>query len=506
MKQKTRLKLLRHFWTIQLVIPLFLFIIAFLLRIPMLHTEYLRTQDSVEYINIANNLASGNGFVTTMKPFLFDDRPVIIAGNHLRPMVTPFVYAGLLLIDHGYYFLQFFNILLSAVDVVLFYLLIRKFVEKKLSIMASLIIAFNPYLIIDTRFIISEQLFYFFVLTFFIVYYYVKDRPIRYILLGIIAALAYLTRSEGGLLLMPLIIINFKKPLNMTLSILLFIIVCIPNFIINYYSTGNPLFSPYGYLLSIMNYMDVQTQFYHVLPTPLSFIEHNYAAIAKIIYGINVGSIETLLNLRFLGFLSFLLALGIFKNRLLGIRLLLPIVIYSCLHYVFDTFMWSVAFQPERHLAIVYFFLILFIFVQVQRKIPLNVIYLFFGMTIAIYFAYYVHQTIWIRTDLRLSEKNDASLAWIRHHASKTDIIATHDPWTAYLFTDRPVVTLPFDFPQKINNIKVFKNYIKMYNVTYIRVSSNESDLYAYLTKEKFIKLYSSGDDAIFCASKCNHT
>lgn len=489
---------------ISYLLPVLLFFIGFLFRIPLLHTEFIRTGDSIEYINVASNFASGYGFISTMKPYLFNDLPVIISGNLIRPLFTPLVYAFLLKINYNYYFLQLFNILLSSMNVAIFYLLAKFFLNKKLSFLAALLIAFNPYLILDSRFIISEQLFYCLVLSFFLIYYYLKDSTIKYSLLGIIASLSYLTRTEGGLLLIVLILLKARKPIFVGIALIASLIVCIPNFILNYTATSNLFYSPYAYQLSVLNYIQTQYQFYQGLPTPIEFITHNYKTITYIILQINKGNLQTLFGLKFLGLLSILFFSGVIRNKFLYSRNLLPIIIFMVLLYIAETVTWAVAFQPERHLALVFYLFVLLVFVLIHKGIPVKIIYPVLSLTLFIYLIITVRGLLWIRANSNIDEwKNDKSLAWIRKNTKRDDIIATYDPYLTYLYTSRPTIVLPNYFPQKIHNLNNFKYYLKVYKVNYIKVYSGEISLYNYLKKENFTTSFHDNSDAIFCVAKC---
>src|SRR5882724_3573294 len=454
------------------ILPVLLFLSAFLLRITLLDTEFIRTMDSVEYINVADNIASGQGFIKTLKVYLIDDKPVIGSGSLLRPLFVPLIYAVLLAINKNYYFLQFFNLFLSAVNVILFYFLAKYFLKRNLAFVAAIIIAFNPNLIIDSRFIISEQIFYCLVLSFFLFYFRLIDAWGKYALLGAIAALAYLTRIEGVLLLVTLILTKFYKPFYLGITILCFFLLSLQNFFLNFQATGNPFYSFYSFHLSVLNYRQIQENFYSFLPAPIDFIKDNIFAIMQRIETINIGNITTLIRFRFLGFLSLLLILPIFKKKISGINTLTPIILFSIFFYLTVTVIWSVAFQPERHLALLYMLLIIILFFIAERNVSIKLLYIISIITLCIYFTYDVHEIWWVRANSAFfQQKNDQSFAWIRQHTNKNDIIATRDPWTMYVFTHKPSIILPYNFPLLVHEEKEFKKYIQIYNVKYIYVN-----------------------------------
>jgi len=95
---------------------------------------------------------------------------VIAQATLLRPLLTPLIYGLLLRLKNDDYFLQFFNLPLGLVNVLLFYFLANIFTRRFWILLASLLIAFNPNLLIETRFIVAEQLFIFWLLAFFLVY------------------------------------------------------------------------------------------------------------------------------------------------------------------------------------------------------------------------------------------------------------------------------------------------------------------------------------------------
>src|SRR5260221_3607445 len=87
---------------------LVIFIIAISLRLPLFHTVYWRTSDAIEYINLARNIATGQGFTQSFKTSYFDNYPVITSAFHGRTSFLAIPLAGILLLGGNEYSLQFF--------------------------------------------------------------------------------------------------------------------------------------------------------------------------------------------------------------------------------------------------------------------------------------------------------------------------------------------------------------------------------------------------------------
>lgn len=480
------------------------FLIAFSFRIPLLHTEFVRTQDSVEYINIAENLVSGRGFITTIKPYLIDENPVIAPGNLLRPPLAPLLYAIFLAVYHNYYFLQFVNIFLSSLVVVLTYLLTRTFVREKLSFLAAVLIALNPYLIVDSRFIISEQLFYCLVLSFFLIYFRMAERSRKYVCLGVLAGLAYLTRIEGILLLAPLFLLVFRNVRLFGLCFIFFVLICLPSWIWNYQVTNNFFHSSLSYHFSVLHYTDIQEHFYRKLSSPLFFIQHNYPILIQKIMDLNNGNLRTLLGLKYLSLLSIIFVISLLRTKAKIYRLLLPLFLFLLFDYIVQTASWAVASQPERHLALIYILLIVTIFSLVEKTVSQKIVVGIVGITLVIYLIFTVHSLWWVisRGPGGLYENDsDPARHWIKEYTDPHAIIATHDPWTMYLVTGRPSIMLPREFPSKSRYRGQLRHYIHKYDVRFIYL-----DAYGgidYLEKEGFQKVYKNNSLGIFCVSRC---
>ncbi len=484
----------------------FLFLIALIFRLPLLYTEFMRTPDSIDYINVAENLATGKGYIRSIKSHFFDDSPVFASGNFSRPFFTPFIYSLLLRIKNDYYILQGFNLILGAVNVVLFYILLQKFITKKTAFIGILLIASNPNLIIENRFILSEQIFYFLVLIFFIIYFYLKDSKKKYISLGFIAALGYLTRIEGILLLISVgltHVTNKKKLVLLSIATISFFLTSIPNFIINYTIFGKPFFTFYAYHFVVLHFYEGVYSFYSPFPSPLVFIQNNFLAITTRIAQNNIENFLSLVGFRFLSTLSIIPLLFLYKRfrptRLLFVSIL-PVLLFSLFLFLIVTFTWSVFFQPERHIALTYMFSVFLFFVLTNRIRQL--VYVASAITLCIYLIFDVHQLLWIRKSIGSLEetKSQPMYSWIRKNTEKDGIIASRDTSFLYLYTGRPVILIPLKLPNEYDDTAILDEYVKKYQIKYFYV--REHDLEKYLTK-KGILLRSEENEKFYCVTHC---
>jgi hypothetical protein len=485
------------------IIPLILFFITLTLRIPLLYTEYERTPDSIDYINVAENMAIGNGFVRSVKDHYFDDKPVIASGSFSRPLLTPLLYSLLLRLKNDYYLLQAFNLFLSSFNVMLFYILIRYFTNNVQSFIGSMLIALNPNLIIESRFILSEQLFYFLVLLFFIVFFRMTENKLKYPLLGFLAGLSYLTRIEGLLLLIILCVTKRRQLYQVFLSSIAFIITIVPNFVINYQVTGNPFYTFYAYHFSVFHYSEGRNYFTFPVRSPLAFVFKNFFTVLILIMNNFKQNFLSLIGYRFLGIISIFFLLLFSKKNLNLRKQTFPLTLFAVLLFSVVVFTWSAFFQPERHLALVYMFSILLIFVLTMQTNYKKIFYISVLATIFLYAAYDIHQARWIRTSIGSIEqrRNMPVYSWIRSHVDKNSIIATRYPLKLYLFTDHPTILIPTKLPETYKNKEELNNFIKKYHISYFYVEGN--DLYDYLQENGVIQTRNDTKDSLYCISGC---
>jgi hypothetical protein len=489
------------------ILPFLLFLIAFFIRISLLHTEFMRTPDSIDYINVAENMATGNGYIRTIKSHFFDEVPVFSPGNFMRPIFTPLIYAILLKIDNDYYVLQAFNLTVGAVDVVLFYMLLRLFVSPKFAFVGSLLIALDPNLIIEGRFIISEQIFYFLVLLFFLLYFRLDDSKKKYVFLGIISALAYLTRIEGVILLFAIFISKRKKLLFPSIAVAAFALTTLPNFVLNYIISGRPFFTFYEYHLVVLNFIEGVYYFYHPYPTPFTFITHNYPAIIQeIIQNIKDNGLS-FIGLRFLGIVTVFPFLFFIKKytptRSIVIKIL-PVIIFSIGMFGVVVSTWSVFSQPERHIALVYIFSVFSVFVLARTTRLKQILSVVTVIMLCLYLVLDVHQYLWLRPsvgDLETKESQPV-YTWIRTHTNKNAIIASRNPAFFYLYADRPTILIPTKLPTKGNNPAVLDNYVKQYHIQYFYLENG--DLNDYITKRGKLMIKDKMNNALYCVAKCS--
>src|SRR6185437_8294977 len=176
----------------------------------------------MQYINLARNLASGQGVIQNIKADYSTTDPVISSSFRGRTSLLSVFLAGILLLRGNEYSMQLFCFIIGIINACLVYILCRRWVSPVWSFMAGLLAALNPNLLINNRLILTEPLFTMFILLAFTTIYYMKEKYLKYFITGCFVSFAYLTRTEG-LLLLPLLIVTSVKTPNRFLKTLILI-------------------------------------------------------------------------------------------------------------------------------------------------------------------------------------------------------------------------------------------------------------------------------------------
>ncbi len=341
-----------------------LFFIAIIPRIFLYHTEFFRSPDPIEYINVAKNINSGKGLTQSIKWFFFDTSPVITSALKGRPILTSLIFSALLRIHNDVYFLQAFELVLVSINIILFYLLARHFFSSKVSFLAAFIAAINPNVLITNRLILSEPICVFFVLVFFIIFYNMKKNAVRYLLLGFISGLAYLTRFEGFLLLLTLFLLEVKNYKLILVSLISFVAVTLPYFLLNFQVNHNPFYSYNSYHLQVRSFSEgMWDGFGKTFPTSASFIKNNLFWIIIAVKNLFIYNIKSIIGISFLSFLSLIYFLQ-FKDIIKKFKALL---LFSLLYLISLSIVWSGYTEPERHFTIIYMLILLPVFVILKK-------------------------------------------------------------------------------------------------------------------------------------------
>ena len=141
------------------IIYILLFLCTIILYLPFTFSDNI-TPDAVDYLNIANNIVSGQGFTISIKWYFFNDYPVIRSAIAERPPLYPLFLSLIFLINKSLFFTLFVNVLLTGINVLLFYYYTQKLLGNRfISLISSLVLMLNPNMLMSAIFPLSEQLY-----------------------------------------------------------------------------------------------------------------------------------------------------------------------------------------------------------------------------------------------------------------------------------------------------------------------------------------------------------
>lgn len=213
-------------------------LIGLIIRLILLNSHDIIEIDGSNYMKIAENLVSGNGYLdlSGKTNIIFPPLYPLISGM-LGFLINNFELAGRLVS------------LLSGLGLILImYLISKKLYDKERGLICAALVSLYPALTFISGITYTESLYLFLIaLGIYLGWLSLKDnkRWSVYFILGIIFGLAYLTRSEGLLFFLVIIFLNliFKNPWkikikNILFSVLGLIIICMPYWIFLYSQLG----------------------------------------------------------------------------------------------------------------------------------------------------------------------------------------------------------------------------------------------------------------------------
>lgn len=445
-----------------------IFIIAILIRLPLYHTEFWRSPDALEYLNVAQNIAEGHGLTKNIKWHYFDSFPITTSAFTGRPLVTSIVFAAVLKISSDPYFVQMFLLILGAFNCMLSYFLFKKFFSPKISFLGSLFFAINPNSLIVNRMLISEPVFTTIVLCGFIVFLNMKDSVKKVFILGIISSIAFLTRIEGIALLIVFLFWYIKK-LKMIISIGLGFLIF---FLINCYGEFRAInlffYSYNSFHLRVFQFSEGMWEgFGRTFPSTETFIVNNSH---RIIGMITNSILENISNLFKLGSVGILSLLYFFVDKKTW-KKFWPFLIFSLLVVLIPSVVWSMFSEPERHYSTIFPFLIMPILALFKNEKFRKVFILLTILTLAIYSFFDFHRLAWsnaeeIQTDSWNYIHRSKVFEWIKKNTQPQSIIASPNPWLVEFYTRRPSALLPTNLEKN----KLLEKYISQYKIDYFVV------------------------------------
>jgi 4-amino-4-deoxy-L-arabinose transferase-like glycosyltransferase len=466
---------------------LLVFFVALFSRLPFFQTVYWRTPDAVEYIDVARNIISGNGFVQTVRPNYVGDWSVITSAFHGRPVGTSIFIAGLLLINKDLYFVQLGFLLIGVLNCVLVFLLANKFMRKKWAAIVAILVAINPNYAITNRLLVSEILFMTFCYLALILFFRFKRKFGEIFLLGIFVGVAYLIRFEGIILFILLFAYsifnrNYLRNRREFLTYFLgFLSITIFFFLQNYLVNGNPFFSYNYFHYQIKDFWSViGSEFDYKFMTPFTFIKTNWQWIIGREVQIIFSHIKSFFGITFLGIFSIGVPL-IFSIRKKPVMVL---VLFSIATFLLYTSLWSGVFERERHFFGIYSLMLIVVFPLLFSRLPRNIAGLVLFITILVYSAYLGNRIYWARyVDTSIDNwtpvQKGELYAWTTKNVLPGEIAAATDPWLVNLFTQKATVRMP----SRIDNRERLDSFVHRYQISYLFIDNVSEFEKIYLDK-----------------------
>src|SRR6185437_3392317 len=173
------------------------------------------------------------------------------------------------------------------------------------------------------------------------------EKYLKYFITGCFVSLAYLTRTEGLLLLPLLIVTSVKTPNRFIKTLILLISFCVvssPYFYGNFISTGDPLYSLHQRLYMVRDYREyVNGNGYGVtFPSPIVFIKNNLIWIMQQEILIFRDNINSLLYFDWFGPVGVFLLLVFLPSTWKKFKIL---YIYAFIIILVYTSAWSALFE-----------------------------------------------------------------------------------------------------------------------------------------------------------------
>ncbi len=216
-------------------ILLILFLLAFFLRLGFILTleNHFYFDDEYEYYRMIKNFLSGKG---------------LIAGEHIkgfRPPVYPLIASVFYYLNLNLWGIRIFQVIISALTVVVIYLTAKKVFSVTTGIVAGIIAAFYPFFIFYNGFLLTESLFIFLAVVSIYLLVSLDDSPISCIKAGIVLGITGLCKPtmQAYLPFVFLLIVFSKEALALRAKkvflILLFFSLTVSPWIIRNYIVFN---------------------------------------------------------------------------------------------------------------------------------------------------------------------------------------------------------------------------------------------------------------------------
>jgi len=334
--------------------------------------------------------------------------------------------------------------------------------------------------------VLSDEVFYFFVLTAFLLFFG-KDNFKKYLFLGIITAFSYLTRAEGAFLFAAFLltfILQKKRVLPILLFAGFFFLTALPYLWGNAIINGSPFFNYNAYHFKVFHFYDSMfTGFGRTYPSALTFIHNNFWWILNAIWQAIITNVKSLVGPTFFGPLVLLVIF--YKNFS---RKFLPILFFILAIFLTFTVTWAIFSEPERHFALVFVLGLIPLFALVKGKYTRNPFFILIVLLmLVVYLGFDVHRIVWSRTtemqtDAWSYQSRKITYDYLKNHTSENSIIASTNPWIITLFATRPSIMLGTNIDSKN-----YCQFISQYKISYLLTS--DTNLEKTLNREAALVL-----------------
>ena len=266
-----------------------LFLLALALRLEVMVHNPIASGDGVaSNVEMAENLRSGNGFSTMRKWTLYDPslEPLRPEGNR-QPVMSVLILALFLVTGPGFLAAQLLTVLLGLLCLLACWLWARRMFGVIPAMLTLLVLTVHPLFI---WFSVQPKSLMLFTTLFFTIMLMADRETLgfrRVIALGLLTALAYLTKTQGLLLAVSMCIWVFvrggrQRYRKALLFILVFILGCIPWFVRNMEAFGAPTHSQNTQFLLNENHQ-AAWEVRDTAPSPTDMLRHQGPA-AVLVY------------------------------------------------------------------------------------------------------------------------------------------------------------------------------------------------------------------------------
>lgn len=475
---------------------LFLLLLNLAIRLTLLFltSESSLAHDGAEYIDIARNLLAGRGLVSHLVYNLNYRLDVIPYPVALFPPLFPIlVFLAFGLGGASFFVAGLVNVIFySLLPLMLFVLAERISGDRKLSLLASLLLTFNPIIIGASNQILTEASFTFFSLVFLFFLFNKKASVFDNALAGLFLALASLVRIQGLILLMPIALIYFiffasplswKKKCKALLVVAIFACLTLSPWLVrNYLVFGQPIYFSENSATWLQTYQGVDS-------VPLRYFDSlRLVATSSLLKLLELWRLTPLMIVgNFFVFLALVYGLALTFKKKMFFNYLFVLLIAE--YYVFFCF-----FKPlPRYLYPLAPFLAYFSALgfkacyQSCRQtasrfswFKIVALIVFFSLSLNFTVAFLGATRLATTNNYDLDASQEAANYFFANQVDPGNILAgfDHPNFLNYYLPDSGVVIMP-------NTSEQLTEVIKKFNIKYIILSARRADFFSLIVSDQ---------------------